>query len=247
MKKLLYFVAILLLFTSCTKKINTSIDTDDPIKEPLEIENEDREQPIRYTGEIISDGYFEDKGRIYFVPDKETRELLKTEYPFPIAAGESIPLDYDGISIVKDLPQELGVYKIEMKADYKTGNITSKLKSISLTEEIGTIEYEGKEYLTNELDETVTTKDRVCGLVVSNVRKFDDGGIMIEFEGEIESEGFYNVYPGGEFFNYKRIGRIVPDGESVKNFPSYKGTGVNNNFSIYFSETNELFQRLADY
>ena len=247
MKKLLLFVAILLLFTSCTKQTEINIDTEEPIKEPLEIEIEDIKQPTRYTGEIISDGFFGDKGRIYFVPDKETRELLKNEYPYPIDAGESIPLEYDVIDIIKDLPKELGIYKVEVEADYKTGNITSKLKAIKLTEEIGTVEYEGKEYPTNELDETVTAKDRVCGLIVSNVRKFDDGGIMIEFEGEIESEGFYNVYPGGEFFNYKRIGRIVPDGESVKNFPSYKGTGVNNNFSVYFSETNELYQQLVEH
>jgi hypothetical protein len=245
MKKLLLFVAILLL-TSCTKQSDITIDIKEPIIETIKEENDETES-VRYTGEIISDGYFGEKGRIYFVPDKETRELLKNEYTYSIDAGESIPLDYDGIDIINDLPQELGIYKVEVEADYKTGNITSKLKSIKLTEEIGTIEYDSKEYLTNELDETVTAKDRVCGLIVSNVRKFDDGGVMIEFEGEIESEGFYNVYPGGEFFNYKRIGRIVPDGESVKNFPSYKGTGVINNFSVYFSETNELYQQLAEH
>ena len=81
--------------------------------------------------------------------------------------------------------------------------------------------YEGKKYLTNKLDETVTAKDRVCNLIVSNVRKFDDGGVMIYFEGEIESEGFYNVYPGGELFDYRRIGRIVPNDKSLKNIPSY--------------------------
>jgi len=246
MKKLLFYVAILLLLTSCTKQTDTIIDVEEPITEPIETEN-DETKPARYTGEIISDGYFGNKGRIYFVPDRETRELLKSEYPYSIDAGESIPLDYEGINKVKDLPHELGIYKVEVEADYKTGNIFSKLKSIKLTEEIGIIEYSGKEYPTNELDETVTAKDRVCRLIVSNVRKFDNGGVMIEFEGEIESEGFYNVYPGGEFFNYKRIGRIVPDGESVKNFPSYKGTGVNNNFSVYFSETNELYQQLAEH
>jgi|GEM_PF-344532 len=199
----------------------------------------------RYTGEIIVDGFYGNKGRIYFVPDKETRELLKNEYPYTTAKGESIPLDYDDISIVKDLPKELGIYKAEVEADYKTGNIISKLKSIKLTEKIGTVEYEGKEYPTNELDEYVNVKDRVCGLIVSNVDRTDGGGIIIEFEGEIESEGFYNVYPGGEYFDYKRIGRIVPDGESVKNFPAYKGEV--NPWSVYFIETNELYRQLAEH
>lgn len=251
MKKVLLYVTILLLLTSCGKKTDINIDVvdvEDPVKEPVKIEvNEKEPEPIRYTGEIISDGYYKDKGRIYFVPDKETRELLKNEYPYPINVGESIPLDYDDMSIVKDLPKELGVYKVEVVADYNTGNRFSNLKSINLTEEIGTVEYEGKTYPTNELDENVTAKDIVCGILVSSVRKFNDGGVMIEFEGEIESEGFYNIYPGGEFYNNRRVGRIVPDGESVKNFPSYKGAGINNNYSVYFLDTNELYQQLAEH
>jgi hypothetical protein len=245
MKKLILFAAILLLLTSCSKQINTvEPDVTEPVTEP---EEDNETEPVRYTGEIITDGFYGNSGRIYFVPDKETRELLKNEYPFSINAGESIPLDYEGMSIVENLPRELGIYKVEVDADYNTGNIFSKLKAINLTEEIGTVEYEGKEYPTNELDETVNAKDRVCGLIVSNVRKFDDGGAMIEFEGEIESEGFYNVFPGGEIFEYKRLGRIVPDGESLKNFPSYKGTGVENNFSVFFIESNELYQKLAEH
>ncbi|WP_313344214.1 hypothetical protein [Sedimentibacter sp.] len=251
MKKLLLFAAIILLLTSCSKQTNTvepeaEEPMPEPIEEPAEEEN-DEPKDIRYTGEIITGGFYGNSGIIYFIPDKETMELLKNEYPFSINAGESIPLYYDDINIVKDLPQELGVYKVEIEADYNTGNILSNLKSISSTEEIGTVEYKGKEYPTNDLDETVTAKDIVCGLIVSNVRKFDDGGVMINFEGEIESEGFYNVYPGGEYFNYKRIGRIVPDGKSVKNFPSYKGVGVENTFSVYFAESNELYQKLAEH
>ena len=174
MKKLILFAAILLLLTSCSKQINTvEPDVTEPVTEP---EEDNETEPVRYTGEIITDGFYGNSGRIYFVPDKETRELLKNEYPFSINAGESIPLDYEGMSIVENLPRELGIYKVEVDADYNTGNIFSKLKAINLTEEIGTVEYEGKEYPTNELDETVNAKDRVCGLIVSNVRKFDDGG-----------------------------------------------------------------------
>ncbi len=246
MKKLLLFAMILLL-TSCSKPANTvEPEIEEPVSESIEGEDNEPE-PVRYTGEIITDGFYGKTGRIYFIPDKETRELLKSEYPLPVDAGESIPLDYPDINIVKDLPLDLGVYKVEVEADFSSEGIISELQFIKLTEEIGTVEYEGKTYPTNELDETVTAKDRVCGLIVSNVRKYDDGGVMIDFEGEIESEGFYNVYPGGEFFNYINIGRIVPDGESVKNFPSYKGVGVNNNFSVYFAETNELYKKLAEH
>lgn len=113
-----------------------------------------------------------------------------------------------------------------------------------LAEEIGTVEYEGKSYPTNDLDENVTVKDKVCNLIVSNVRKIGDG-VMIEFEGEIESEGFYNIHNGGELFNHINIGRIVPDEKSLKNLPNYKGVG--NDWSVYFSETNELYEQLAEH
>ncbi len=241
MKKLLIFSMILILLTSCSKTSDTiKPDTEEPVGEPIEEPNEP--EPVRYTGEIITDGFYGKAGRLYFIPDKETRELLKGEYPWDIDAGESIPLDYDDINMVKDMPTELGVYKVEVEADFSSQGIASELQSIKLTEEIGTVEYEGKTYPTNELDESVTAKDAVCGLIVSNVRKFEDGAVMIEFEGEIESEGFYNIHNGGEFFNYINIGRIVPDGESLKNFPTYKGVGVHNNYSVFFTETNELYQ-----
>lgn len=241
-KKSFLMLIMVLLLASCKNPNNTDI----PIDEPEIITPDDDKEPegLRYTGEIISDGLYGNKGRIYFVPDKETRELLKNEYPYPINAGESIPLDYDDINIVKDLPRELGIIKVEIEANFKTGNIFSKLKSVKLTEKIGTIEYEGKQYPTNELDETVTAKDKVCGLIVSNVRRIDEG-VLIEFEGEIESEGFYNVHNGGEFYNYINIGRIVPDEKSLKNFPTYKGVG--NKWSVYFTETNELYKQLANH
>lgn len=196
------------------------------------------------TGEIITDGIYGNTGvyYIYFIPDKETRQLIYNYYPSEI--GESIPLKFESMDI-KDLPKELGIYSVAIEADFTTNKIAAELKSIKLTDTIGTIEYQGKTYETNDLDENVQPKDRVCGLIVENVRRYDDGGVIITFEGEIESEGFYNVYPGGDMFQYRRIGEIIRDKESLKNFPTYKGVG--NNFSVWFSETNELYNELANY
>ena len=241
MKKKFLIAVIALLLTSCAGKTDKYV-YNEPVTNSKE---DDNISEHRYTGEIIFDGFYDNKGRIYFVPYKETRELLKSEYPYTIDANDSIPLDYDEIDIIKDLPRKLGIYKVEIEADFNTGNIISKLKSIRLTDETGTVEYDGKDYPTNDLDESVTAKDRVCGLIVSNVSRFEDGGIMIEFAGEIETEGFYNVYPGGEYYNFKRLGRIVPDEESLKNIPAYKGEV--DHWSVYFTETNELYQQLADY
>lgn len=244
LRKLILIATIILFLTSCTKQTETNIDepaVKEPVTEPVEAKNDEPES-VRYTGEIIVDGFY--RGLIYFVPDKETKELIKDEYKFDM--GDSIPLSYEDTNIITNLPKELGIYKAEIKADFTKKTWAADLLSIELTDDIGTIEYEGKDYETNDLDENVRSKDKVCGLIVSNVRKFDDGGITIDFEGEIESEGFYNVYPGGEFFNYLKIGRIVPDEESMKkNFPSY--LGKYNNFSVYFTETNELYQQLANH
>lgn len=202
-------------------------------------------QPEYLTGEIITDGIYgnADVYYIYFIPDKETRKLLNNYYPLEI--GESIPLKFESMDIIKDLPNELGIYSVAIEADFTTNKRTADLKTIKLTDTIGTIEYEGKTYETNDLDENVQPKDRVCGLIVKNVRRYDDGGVIITFEGEIESEGFYNVYPGGDMFEYRRIGEIIRDKESLKNFPTYKGEG--NIFSVWFTETNELYNELANY
>jgi len=77
MKKLLLFAMILLL-TSCSKPANTvEPEIEEPVSESIEGEDNEPE-PIRYTGEIITDGFYGKTGRIYFIPDKETRELLST-------------------------------------------------------------------------------------------------------------------------------------------------------------------------
>lgn len=243
MKKVLLTVVVAMLLASCTANSNVNIDEPEP-KEPV-TDNEPEEyadsEQERYTGEIIVDGFY--RGRIYFLPDKETKQLIKEHYGRNI--DDSIPLNYKNTAIEAQLPKELGIYKAEVMADFSQEGWLIPLNEIELTDNIGTVEYDGKEYETNDLDETVRAKDRVCGLIVSNIRRFEDGGVIIEFEGEIESEGFYSVYPGGEFFNYLRIGRIIPDEKSMNNFPSYLGNY--NNFSVYFAETNELYHQLADF
>lgn len=243
MKKILFIVVAAILLVSCSTNSNTNVDITEPEKPALDDEPEggNEHNTERYTGEIIVDEFY--NGRIYFLPDKETRLLLKDKYRREVY--DSIPLDYKDTAIEAQLPKELGIYNAEIKADFSQEGWFISLNEIKLTDSIGTVEYEGKDYKTNDLDENVRTKDKVCGLIVSNVRRFEDGGVMIKFEGEIESEGFYSVYPGGEFFNYLRIGRIVPNEKSMKGFPSY--LGKYNNFSVYFVETNELYQQLADF
>lgn len=243
MKKILLIAVSAMLLASCTANSNVNIDEPEPkgpVADDEQKEDVDSEKE-KYTGEIIVDGFY--RGRIYFLPDEETKQLLKDKYGRE--ADDSIPLDYKDTAVEAELPKELGIYKAEVTADFSQQGWFIPLNEIKLTDSIGTVEYEGKSYETNDLDENVRAKDRVCGLIVSHVRKFDDGGVMVEFEGEIENEGYYSVYPGGDFFNYLRIGRIIPDEKSMKNIPSY--LGKYNNFSVYFAENNELYQKLADF
>lgn len=257
MKKIYLLILMLMLLTvACTNNLQntnkntqeTDINLENNVKNGL-IEDSNKNDKVistnYFTGEIITDGIYGNTGvyYIYFVPDKETRQLLFNYYPFE--TGESIPLKFESMDIIKDLPKELGIYNVAIEADFTTNIREADLKSINLTDTIGTIEYEGKTYETNDLDENVQPKDRVCGLIVEDVRRYDDGGVIITFEGEIESEGFYNVYPGGDMFQYRRIGEIIRDKECLKNFPTYKGEG--NIFSVWFTETNELYNELANY
>lgn len=257
MKKIYLLILMLMLLTvACTNNLQntnkntqeTDINLENNVKDGL-IEDSNKNDKVistnYFTGEIITDGIYGNTGvyYIYFVPDKETRQLLFNYYPFE--TGESIPLKFESMDIIKDLPKELGIYNVAIEADFTTNIREADLKSINLTDTIGTIEYEGKTYETNDLDENVQPKDRVCGLIVEDVRRYDDGGVIITFEGEIESEGFYNVYPGGDMFQYRRIGEIIRDKECLKNFPTYKGEG--NIFSVWFTETNELYNELANY
>jgi hypothetical protein len=250
MKKINLIIILLILLCACTNNVdninNDIIENVDVEKEPEENSNEGAEidRTGILSGEIITDGIYGKSGKyvMYFIPDKETRLFLYKEHP--LGTGESLLLQFEDISLIKDIPKELGVYKVEIEADF-TGKWAADLKSIKLTDDIGTVEYEGKTYETNDLDESVQPKDSVCGLIVEHVRRFDGDGVIISFAGEIESGGYYNVYPGGDVFQYNRIGEIIVEKEYKKNFPTYKGKG--NNFSVWFTETNELYDELAKF
>jgi hypothetical protein len=250
MKKINLIIILLILLCACTKNVQ---DTNNDLQEKVDVEKEPEENSIKdaevdrtgiLSGEIITDGIYGKSGKyvMYFVPDKETRLYLYKDHP--LGTGESLMLQFEDISLIKDIPEEIGVYKVEIHADF-SGKWTADLKSIKLTDDIGTVEYEGKTYETNDLDENVQPKDSVCGLIVENVRRFDGGGVIISFAGEIESGGYYNVYPGGDIFQYNRVGEIIVENEYKKNFPTYKGKG--NNFSVWFTETNELYDELAEF
>lgn len=240
---LIVIIILMLLTAACTRNVQKA-DTGETGNNSGENQIDEAEKTDYLTGEVITDGIYgnADVYYIYFIPDKETRQLIYNDYPSK--TGESIPMKFESMDIVKDLPGVLGVYNVAIEADFTADIREAELKSIKLTDDIGTVEYEGKTYETNDLDENVQPKDRVCGLIVEKVTRFEDGGVIISFEGEIESEGFYNVYPGGDMFQGK-IGKIIRDKESVKNFPTYKGEG--NSFSVWFSETNELYDELANY
>lgn len=234
MKKIILILTVLCLFVSaCTNR------NDNNTNEKLENEVIDRSEYL--TGEIITDGVYEYPtkgfGIIYFVPDEESSNIIKDRFNL---SSESLQLKYDDLEKVEVLPKELGIYKVKVSMDLDENTNWLTLKDIQLTDKIGTVLYEGKSYETNELDESVKVKDKVCGLIVKWIDKVDvDGGIQIQFAGEIESEGYY-------YINYdemygENIGRIYFDEEYYNNIPFYGEKGFNN---FYFTKTNELFDEL---
>jgi hypothetical protein len=197
------------------------------------------DQYLIVTGEIIADGDYSfnyEHGLIYFVPDKESKEIIDQ-----VNNGKEPPenyyLLYDDISKVNNIPESLGIYKVKVEMDHNF-----LIRKIEQTDKIGTILYEGKTYETNDLDYNVKVKDRVCGLIVQSIIS-DGTGIEIYFAGEIESEGYYSIqYNEMEGIN---TGKIDVDEEYYDNFPTFKGE--RNIFSIYFRKTNELFDELENH
>lgn len=113
---------------------------------------------------------------------------------------------------------------------------------IMLTDKIGTILYEGKSYENNDLDDKVEIKDRVSGLIVNHVVK-SNGGVVVGFAGEIESEGYYIIDPN-EASMYGPTGFIYPNEEFMDNFPAIYGERTID--SVWFSKTNELYDELKN-
>jgi hypothetical protein len=192
------------LIASCTNNTQQNAEEVDTKNEPENISNEvseiDRTEYL--TGEIITDGDYEISssgiGSICFVPDKESREIIEEKYgtyDLYYLNDESYFLYYDNISVAESLPDELGIYKVRVKFDLKEIYSYDRFNIIDilLTDNIGTIPYEGKAYETNNLDLDVKVKDRVCGLIVESVDKFGGGGFRVGFCGEIETEGYYNI------------------------------------------------------
>lgn len=248
-KGILIVIMLSLLIAACARSNGNSTNTDnaneniiDDIEEKDGSDNEiDRSEYL--TGEIITDGVYaypsRGVGTIYFVPDEESSKIMKEKYN---ASEESIILLYNDMSIVEDLPQESGIYKVKAGIELKEEYNWLMLKEIQLTDEIGTVLYEGKSYETNELDENVKVKDKVCGLIVKWISRDDAGGIQIRFAGEIESEGYY-------FINYDlmyddNVGKIYFDEENFSNIPFYGNRGHNN---FYFIRTNDLFDELQNF
>lgn len=262
-KKFFIFFIVILLLSSCSKQIQTNIDEkitneeqdikeedninkDDTSEEDTANEEKSKYEKPRYTGELITDGYYSNSGSLVFVPDKETKEYIKNNFSFIF--NESMYLIYDSEDIVKDLPTELGIYKVEIEPDIQGSDYYMKISSIKLIDEIGTIEYEGKIYGTNNLDENVRVKDKVGGLIVNYVHFTNEKeGVIIRFSGELEVEGIYNLY-NSHYHNNLNIGIIYADKNSLKNFPIYNNQPVKGDkLSIFFAETNDLYKELANH
>jgi len=113
---------------------------------------------------------------------------------------------------------------------------------ISVTE--GLPDNEGKEYETNNLDLDVKVKDKVCGLIVESVDKFEGGGFRVGFCGEIETEGYYNIsYSEMNACNY---GTIYYDDKYESNVPMMMGES-NNKQLFLFQDKEELFSQLEEH
>lgn len=255
MKKILLLVLMLmLLIVSCAKKSNFTNNNEEnnkekePTKEELEI---DRTEYL--TGEIITDGDYEISssiaGSICFVPDKESREIIEEKYDtydLYYLNDESYFLYYSNISVTEKLPDDLGIYRVKVKFDLKKIYNYDRFNiiDIQLTDNIGTILYEGKSYETNNLDLNVKVKDRVCGLIVDSVDKYGEEGFGVSFCGGIETEGYYNISYGE--LHGRNLGTIYYDEKFEKNVPMMMGES-NNKQLFYFINKEELFSQLEDY
>lgn len=255
MKKIvLVLIMMILLISACTNinvnnnDLNTDNENDNATNDNEVIENpitNDEIDRSKYlTGEIITDGVYtypsKGFGILYFVPDEESSEIIKEKYKF---TEESLQLKYNDVTKVENLPKELGIFKVKVDIDLNQKGRSFILNDIKLTDNIGTVLYEGKTYDTNELDENVKVKDKACGLIVKWIfRDEETGGIQIRFAGEIESEGYYSI--SNDLMYGESIGRIYFDQEYFDNIP-FIASEIRNKFSFF--KTNELFDELQNY
>lgn len=252
MKKLVIFAMMLMfLITSCS--INTPKTNNDNTDNNAEENVVEIDRSEYLTGEIITDGNYEISsggiGSICFVPDKESREIIKDKYSIYdlyYLNDESYFIYYDNLSVTENLPKDLGIYKVKVKFDLK--NIYNydrfNLIDITLFDNIGTILYEGKSYETNDLDLDVKVKDRVLGLIVDSVDKFGDEGFRVSLCGEIETEGYYNIFYGE--LHGRNLGIIYYDEKYEEYVPMMMGE-CNNKQLFYFVDNKDLFSQLEDY
>lgn len=252
-RNLIIVLSLLLILSACHSsqviELNTDVNQDKAQDDTEEIIKENKKQSIKetnrteyLTGEIITDGIYDfDEnfyGAIYFVPDKESRIIMEQKY----GSEESYILFYEDESKVESLPEQLGVYKVKIKIDKDEEYDYLFINDIQLTDNIGTVLYEGKSYETNEIYYDVKVKDTVCGLIVKWVNRTEPG-IQVRFAGEIETEGYYNIY-FDEMYN-TNIGKIHIDEECHKNIPAFIGEKGNGYF--LFIKINSTFEELENF
>jgi hypothetical protein len=251
MKRIILIISImLLLFTACSNKNEneSNLSYNEKDDEIMEQPSDEIDRSEYLTGEIITDGNYsfptgyttDYKGALYFVPDAESSQILKEKYSI---SGESLAILYDDMSKLANLPKELGIYKVRVKVDNNNTYNYLMLNDIQLTEKIGTVLYQGKTYATNELDENVKVKDKVCGLIVKWISKDEEtDGVQIRFAGDIETEGYYFInYSEMYGYNY---GLIYFDEKYFNDIPMYINRGQNN---FLFAKSNEFFDKLENF
>ncbi|MGD9567228.1 MAG: hypothetical protein AB7V48_02720 [Sedimentibacter sp.] len=134
-----------------TSNSNIKVDNEDSKSDKME----------HLTGEIITDGFYviyEERGysTLAFIPDKESLEVMVDKYN----ERQNYILAYDELEKVKDLPKELGIYKVKVKIDRVDDYGYLFIDSIELTDDIGTVLYEGETFETNDLDDTVNVNKK---------------------------------------------------------------------------------------
>jgi len=252
-RNLIIVLSLLLILPACHSSrvinLNTYEDQNkaqDDTEEIIMVNKEQSAEEINsedyLTGEIITDGIYDFNkntyGVIYFVPDEESRIIMEAKY----GSEESYILSYEDESKVDNLPKQLGVYKVKIKINKDEEYDYLFINDIQLTDNIGTVLYEGKSYETNEIYYDVKVKDTVCGLIVKWVDRTEPG-IQVRFAGEIETEGYYNIY-FDEMYN-ANIGKIYIDEECYKNIPAFIGEKSSSYF--LFAKTNSAFEELENF